>query len=125
MKLSIVVPVYNVKPYLAACLQSIINQTYQDMEILIIDDGSTDGSDEVCKDFAGKDNRIVYIRQENKGLIGARRSGVEHALGEFLMFVDSDDWIDEGMAAFLVSRIQNADMVTSGVHYEKIGRAHV
>ena len=118
MKLSIVVPVYNVKPYLAACLQSIINQTYQDMEILIIDDGSTDGSDEVCKDFAGKDNRIVYIRQENKGLIGARRSGVEHALGEFLMFVDSDDWIDEGMAAFLVSRIQNADMVTSGVHYE-------
>lgn len=118
MKLSIVVPVYNVKPYLAVCLHSIISQTYRNIEILIIDDGSTDGSDEVCKEFVDKDNRIVYIRQENKGLIGARRSGVEQASGEFLMFVDSDDWIDEGMAAFLMSRIQNADMVTSGVHYE-------
>lgn len=118
MKLSIVVPVYNTKPYLDACLRSIINQTFQDMEILIIDDGSTDGSDEVCKSFADKDSRVIYIHQENKGLIEARRSGVEHASGEFLMFVDSDDWIDEGMTAFLVNQIQNADVVTSGVHYE-------
>lgn len=118
MKLSIVVPVYNTKPYLGVCLQSIISQTYQDIEILIIDDGSTDGSDVVCKESADKDNRIIYIRQENKGLIGARRTGVEHASGELLMFVDSDDWIDEGMAEFLVHQMQDADMVTSGVHYE-------
>lgn len=118
MKLSIVVPVYNTKSYLKSCLQSIIDQTYQDVEIFIIDDGSTDGSDVVCKEFADKDNRIIYIRQENKGLIGARRTGVEHASGEFLMFVDSDDWIDEGMAEFLLQQIQDADMVTSGVHYE-------
>lgn len=118
MKLSIVVPVYNTKSYLNTCLQSIIDQTYQDVEILIVDDGSTDGSDAVCKEFADKDNRVIYIRQENKGLIGARCSGVEHASGELLMFVDSDDWIDEGMAEFLVHQMQDADMITSGVHYE-------
>lgn len=118
MKLSIVVPVYNTRSYLGACLQSIMDQTCQDIEILVIDDGSTDGSDEVVKEFADKDSRVIYIRQENKGLIGARRTGVWHASGEFLMFVDSDDWIDQGMAEFLLQQIQDADMVTSGVHYE-------
>ena len=83
MKLSIIIPVYNTKPYLDACLQSVIGQNYQNLEILIIDDGSTDGSDMVCKAFAEKDQRILYIRQENKGLIGARRTGVEHASGEY------------------------------------------
>lgn len=118
MKLSIVVPVYNTKQYLNDCLQSIVRQTYTNIEILIVDDGSTDGSDEVCKMFAGRDDRILYIRQENKGLIGARRTGVEHASGEFLMFVDSDDWIEDGMASFLAEQIQGADMATSGVYYE-------
>lgn len=118
MKLSIIVPVYNTKPYLEACLQSIINQTCQDMEILIIDDGSTDGSDAVGKAFADQDSRVVYIRQENRGLIGARRTGVEYASGEFLMFVDSDDWIEPEMAEFLLRQAQDADMVTTGVYYE-------
>lgn len=118
MKLSIIVPVYNTKPYLDACLQSIIGQTYQNLEILIIDDGSTDGSDIVCKSYAEKDQRILYIWQENKGLIGARHTGVEHASGDFLMFVDSDDWIDSGMATFLAEQIQDADLVTTGVYYE-------
>ena len=77
-----------------------MEQTRENMEIVIVDDGSTDGSDEVCKAFAAEDKRITYIRQENKGLIGARRTGVEHTSWEFLMFVDSDDRGDEGMAAF-------------------------
>lgn len=120
MKISIVIPVYNTKPYLKACFQSVLEQTYENIEVLIVDDGSTDGSDEICKIFAAEDKRVTYIRQENKGLIGARRTGVEHASGECLMFVDSDDWIDEGMAAFLTEQIQDADtdMVTSGVYYE-------
>ncbi len=117
MKISVVVPVYNTKPYLSDCIQSIIGQIYKDLEILIVDDGSTDGSDAVCKKFAAEDGRIRYIRQENRGLIGARRTGVEHATGEALMFVDSDDWIDAGMAAFLAGVIQDADMATCGVHY--------
>lgn len=118
MKLSIVVPIYNTESYLNACLQSIIDQTCPDMEILLIDDGSTDGSGMICKEFARKDTRITYIRQENKGLIGARRTGAEHASGELLMYVDSDDWIDPGMAEFLVQQIGDADVATTGVHYE-------
>lgn len=118
MKLSIVVPIYNTELYLTACLESLINQTCPDMEILLIDDGSTDNSGQICQEFARKDKRIVYIRQENKGLIGARRTGAEHASGEFLMFVDSDDWIDDGMADFLIEQIGDADMATTGVHYE-------
>ena len=118
MKLSIVVPIYNTEIYLKACLQSIIDQTCPNMEILLIDDGSTDGSSMICKEFAQKDTRVIYIRQENKGLIGARRTGAENASGEFLMYVDSDDWIDPGMAEFLVRQIKDADMATTGVHYE-------
>lgn len=118
MKLSIVVPIYNTELYLNACLQSIMDQTCPNMEILLIDDGSTDGSGKICKDFAERDSRVVYIRQENKGLIGARRTGAEHATGQFLMFVDSDDWIDRGMAEFLLQQIEDADMATTGVHYE-------
>ena len=118
MKVIIVVPIYNKKSYLTACLQSIIDQTYQSIEILLIDDGSTDGSDKICREFALKDDRITYIRQDNMGQMYARKTGVARATGEFLMFVDSDDWIDRGMVEFLVSQIGNADMVTSGVHYE-------
>lgn len=118
MKLSIIIPIYNTELYLPACLQSITAQTCPEMEILLIDDGSTDGSGQICQEFAGKDKRIIYIRQENKGLIGARRTGAEHASGEFLMYVDSDDWIDNGMADFLVQQIGDADMATAGVHYE-------
>ena len=118
MKISVVVPVCNTRPYLSVCLQSIIGQTYSDIELLIIDDGSTDGSAEVCKMFASEHDNVIYIRQENKGLIGARRTGVENASGEFLMFVDSDDWIDEGMAEFLIQQTLGADVVTSGVYYE-------
>lgn len=118
MKLSIVVPIYNTELYLPACLQSLTAQTCPDMEILLIDDGSTDGSAQICREFASQDSRIRYIRQENKGLIGARRTGAGHAAGEFLMYVDSDDWIDPGMAEFLAERIGDADMATTGVHYE-------
>ena len=118
MKLSIIVPIYNTELYLTVCLNSLTAQTCPDMEILLIDDGSTDGSAQICQEFAGKDKRITYIRQENKGLIGARRTGAEHATGEFLMYVDSDDWIDCGMAEFLVRKIGDADMATTGDHYE-------
>lgn len=118
MTLSIAVPIYNTELYLNECLQSIIDQTYPEIEILLIDDGSTDGSSDICKEFARRDSRVVYIRQENKGLIGARRTGAGHASGEFLMYVDSDDWIDPGMAEFLIRQVGDADMATAGVHYE-------
>ncbi|MDE6891158.1 MAG: glycosyltransferase, partial [Lachnospiraceae bacterium] len=100
------------------CLRSIIAQNFSDMEILLIDDGSTDGSGRICQEFAGQDKRITYIRQKNAGANAARRTGLENACGDFIMFVDSDDWIDDGMAEFLIDQIGDADMATTGVHYE-------
>ena len=93
MKISIIVPIYNVKPYLEQCILSIINQTYLNLEIILVNDGSTDGSLLICENFAKKDDRIVLITQQNMGLSSARNLGIEIATGEYIMFVDSDDWI--------------------------------
>ena len=93
-KVSVIIPVYNVEKYLRECLDSVINQTLKDIEIICIDDGSTDNSLSILKEYAKKDKRIKVINQENKGLSGARNTGIENATGEFIGFVDSDDWID-------------------------------
>lgn len=90
---SVIVPVYNVKPYLQECLDSILQQSYTKMEIILIDDGSTDGSGAICDDYARKDDRIQVIHQQNQGLSAARNRGIERATGEYLCFVDSDDYL--------------------------------
>lgn len=94
MLFSIIVPVYNVKPYLDRCLTSIIRQTYPDIEIVLVDDGSTDGSSETCDNYAAQDSRIRVIHQKNGGLSDARNKGMDIATGEYILFVDSDDYID-------------------------------
>lgn len=93
--ISVVVPVYNVKKYLDKCIESILRQTYARLEIILVDDGSTDGSGEICDKFAAKDQRIRVLHQENAGRSGARNRGLKEASGTYLMFVDGDDWIDE------------------------------
>ena len=93
-KVSIIVPVYNMEQYLNRCLESIINQTYENIEIILINDGSKDNSLEICKNYAKKDNRIMIIDQKNSGVSSARNSGLDKATGEYLAFVDPDDWID-------------------------------
>ena len=98
---SVIVPVYNVRPYLEECLESVVAQTYQNLEILVIDDGSTDGSGEVCDQFAENDSRIRVVHQENKGLGAARNVGLDLATGLVISFLDSDD-------AFLPSAIEKA-----------------
>ena len=103
---SVIVPVYNVRPYLEECLESVVSQTYHNLEILVIDDGSTDGSGEICDRFAENDSRIRVVHQKNKGLGAARNVGLDLATGSVVSFLDSDD-------AFLPDAI------------EKIGRAHV
>ena len=95
MKLiSVIVPVYNVEKYLSKCLESIINQTYQNLEIICVDDGSTDSSPKILEEYAKKDTRIKIITRQNGGLSAARNTGLKNATGEFISFVDSDDWID-------------------------------
>lgn len=107
--ISIIVPVYNVEPYVSKCLESILRQTYQNIEIIIIDDGSTDGGSDICDAYAHKDKRIKVIHQSNEGLSGARNVGLRIAKGEFIGFVDSDDWIEADMYEYLLQNIQQQD----------------
>lgn len=111
---SVVVPVYNAVKYLEECLDSIVGQSYKDLEIILVDDGSVDGSSEICDDYAKKDSRIRVFHQENQGAATARKNGIECASGKFLCFVDSDDVIKERMIEALVEQIQGCDLVCSG-----------
>lgn len=90
--ISIIIPVYNVEEYLAECLDSVLAQTYKNLEIIVVNDGSTDRSGEICQEYAKKDQRIILIEKENGGLSDARNAGIKMATGEYLMFLDSDDY---------------------------------
>ncbi len=118
--ISVIVPVYNVQPYLRKCLDSIIDQTYKDLEILIIDDGSTDGSGEICDEYK-KDERVKVFHTQNRGLSCARNLGLDEAQGEWIGFVDSDDWIESDMYEVLLDRAleTGADVAECGVRREK------
>ena len=94
MKVSVIIPVYNTEDYLAKCLNSILTQTMTDLEIICIDDGSTDASTRIMSEFAEKDSRVSVLRQENSGQSAARNRGIDAASGEYICFVDSDDWLD-------------------------------
>ena len=94
VKISVIVPVFNVEKYLKFCLDSLTNQTIQDLEFICINDGSTDSSPDILEQFAKKDSRIKIFNQQNSGLSATRNRGVELATGEFLAFCDSDDWVD-------------------------------
>lgn len=108
MRFSIIVPVYNVEKYVKKCLESIVNQTYRDYEVIIVNDGSTDGSIRIVNQFIEEDpNRIRLINQQNKGLGGARNTGLENALGEYIVYLDSDDFISENMLGIINQYISN------------------
>ena len=98
---SIIVPVYNVKPYLERCVNSLIGQSYRDLEIILVDDGSTDGSGELCDDLTHKDNRIKAIHKSNQGAAAARNAGIDISSGEFICFVDSDDYVNYEYVRYL------------------------
>ena len=103
---SIIVPVYNVGKYIEKCIESIINQTYQDLEIILVDDGSTDDCPEICDRFAAEDKRIKVIHKENGGLMSARQAGLKIACGEYVGFVDGDDWIEPDMYESFYSAVK-------------------
>lgn len=94
IKISVIIPVYNVAAYLPRCLDSVVGQTYGNLEIILVDDGSTDGGGAICDSYAAEDGRITVIHQKNQGLSAARNTGLQYAAGEFVGFVDSDDWIE-------------------------------
>ena len=110
IKVSIIVPVYNVARYLGECLDSIINQTLDDIEIICINDGSTDNSLEILEEYAKKDSRIWIFTIENSGLSLARNYGIKHANGKYVGFVDSDDYINETMFEKLYNSCEQNDL---------------
>lgn len=116
---SIIVPVYNVEKYLNECIESIVNQSYENIEILLINDGSTDFSGKMCDEWAKRDNRINVFHQKNKGISAARNLGIEKSKGEYLIFIDSDDYVDKNYVEYLYqSLVQNkTDMALCGFNY--------
>lgn len=110
--ISVIIPVYNVKKYIEKCIRSILNQSYRKLEIIIIDDGSTDGSEVICEKLKNEDQRIILLHQENGGQSSARNKGLEIASGEYIGFVDADDWIDNNFFERLIkkSKKENLDM---------------
>lgn len=112
--LSIVIPIYKAEKYLPQCLESVLNQTYKDYELILVDDGSPDNSGSICDEYANKDSRIVVIHKENQGSVLARKSGFERANGLYISFLDSDDWIEPDFFQRIFEKIENYDVVCCG-----------
>ena len=108
--ISIIIPVYNVEKYLDECILSVINQTYKNLEILLIDDGSTDSSRDICYNYSEKDDRIQIINKKNGGLASARNIGIAKATGEYIYFLDSDDYIKETTIEEVINYMKNNDL---------------
>lgn len=130
--ISVIIPVYNVEKYLSKCVDSILAQSVEDFELLLIDDGSTDSSLTICNDYARKDNRIRVISKENGGVSSARNLGLDNATGEWVTFVDADDWLDERtfekcrpyMEENEIVRFSTLDVFANGkIHHRRVRKA--
>ncbi len=119
--ISIIIPVYNTKNELRKCLDSIANQTYTNLEVICVDDGSTDGSELIVDEYARKDGRFKVVHQSNGGESNARNTGLRFATGEYIAFCDCDDWIDEDMYEIMLHTLEkdNLDMVAASWYYEE------
>lgn len=121
-EISVIVPVYKVEPYLRKCVDSILAQTFTDIELILIDDGSPDNCGAICDEYAAKDNRVVVIHQQNAGVSAARNAGLDIARGSYIGFVDSDDWIEPEMYETMLrtAKESNADVVICGAKYTDV-----
>ena len=124
--LSVVITVYNIEKYLRKCLDSVLNQRYTDMEIIIVDDGSEDGCSDICDKYKEKDSRVKVIHEKNSGSVRARKTGASFATGKYISFIDGDDWLDSTMYYDMMNRliIENADMIIAG-YIEERGNSYL
>lgn len=120
--ISVIVPVFNVQNSLNMCLQSIVEQTYENLEIIVIDDGSTDSSSKICDDWCEKDNRIKVIHQENKGLAETRNVGIANSTGKYVAFVDSDDFVDSKMIETLYNVLIKTNSQISTCKFRRVDK---
>ena len=119
-KVSVIIPVYNVEKYLSKCLDSVIEQTFKDIEIICINDGSTDNSQNILQEYAKKDNRIMVVNQENSGLSVARNIGIAKASADYISFIDADDFIHPNFLKILYNVIQETKSDIAGCNFQKI-----
>ena len=124
-EVSVIIPVYNVEEYVDKCLASVVNQSFSDIEIIVVNDGSTDGSGDKCLEWAKRDERIVYVSKKNEGAGLARNLGIQIASSEFLAFCDPDDWYDERFIEIMLAKQQDtdADIVTCSCSYTHDGNS--
>jgi len=108
-KISVIIPVYKVEPYLNQCVDSVLAQTYENLEVILVDDGSPDNCGAICDEYAKKDRRVKVIHKENGGLSSARNAGIDIATGEYLNFIDSDDWVESDMLELLYNNLVKCD----------------
>lgn len=114
---SIVIPIYNAEKFLKKCVSSVLEQSYKDFELILIDDGSSDNSSVICSEFAECDSRVIFIHQNNSGVSSARNCGLEAAKGEFIAFVDSDDYVEKDWLKLQINAMtaNNADVAVCGI----------
>lgn len=124
---SVIIPVYNIEKYLPACIESVCGQTLSNLEIILVDDGSTDHSGAICDEYAKKDSRIVVIHKENGGLVSARQAGLKVATGSYVGYVDGDDWIEPEMYEDMLAACEQeyADVAISAYYYKLRGSNHI
>lgn len=119
MLFSIIIPVYNVEQFLPKCLDSVLEQSYRDLEIIVVNDGSTDGSGPICDEYAKRDNRFRVIHQRNKGIGCARNAGLDLVKGEYICFIDSDDWVEKDYISDFVEQANKSRIVCCGYNVVK------
>ena len=102
--ISVIIPVYNVEKYLPECIESVLKQTHTNLEIILVDDGSPDNSPQICDEYAQKDSRIKVIHKENGGVSSARNEGLKIAKGEWISFIDADDWVEKNFCEILLNK---------------------
>ncbi len=120
MKVSVIVPIYNMEKYLEKCIESLIRQTYLDLEIILILDGCTDGSFDICKKYEKYDNRIKIYKKINGGVSSARNLGINKSTGEYIMFVDPDDWLESDAIQLVITKMENCGADLLQFNYKKI-----
>ena len=122
-KVSLILPIYNMEKFLERCVDSILAQTYKNLEIILVNDGSKDRTDEICKKYVSLDKRVIYVSQKNGGLCAARNTGLDHASGDYIIFIDPDDYVAANLVSDVVQTFKNSeeelDMVAYGVHIVK------
>jgi glycosyltransferase involved in cell wall biosynthesis len=114
----VIVPVYNIENYIEDCLNSILSQTYHNIEVIVVDDGSTDKTGMICDSFGKRDERVTVLHQKNAGVVTARTNGIRQARGAYVAFVDGDDLIEPDMISFMVANIGECQCITTGVFRE-------